>query len=126
MPGHPTENYKVGNTSPHLSWPFIKIVFSVQPWWIEACFILKGLVKVGLINWKVVSNGRVYLFRKPVKYFHCCSKTGSFLFCHSVVSACLPPQSLRNPLTYHVAMTSAEDVGRGKTCFGLACGIASG
>lgn len=83
-------------------------------------------MKVGFINWKVVSNGRVYLFRKPVKYLHCCCKTGSFLFCHSVVSACLPPRSLRNPLTCLVAMTSAEDVGRGKSCFGLACGSPQG
>lgn len=47
------------------------------------------------------------------------AKTGSFVMRHSVVSACLPSPSLRNLLTCPVAMTSAEDVGKGKSCFCL-------
>lgn len=47
------------------------------------------------------------------------AKTGSFFMRHSVVSACLPSPSLRNLLTCPVAMTSAEDVGKGKSHFCL-------
>lgn len=46
-----------------------------------------------------------------------CSYVCFFLFFRSsVVSACLPTPSLRNPLTCHAAMISAGDVGKGKSC----------
>lgn len=40
-----------------------------------------------------------------------------------MVSACLPSPSLRNLLTCPVATSSAEDVGKGKSCFGSAWGF---
>lgn len=53
-------------------------------------------------------------------------KTGSFLLYPSAVSACLPSLSSRTLLTCLVAMSSAEDVGKGKSCLVCPLWIASG
>lgn len=52
-----------------------------------------------------------------------CNEAFWYILCHSAVSAYLPSQSLRNLLTCLVAMSSAENVGKGKPYFLLPCGL---
>lgn len=78
------------------------------------------------ITEKIIFYGRLYLPRLTSKNFRILkNKTDciSFFLHHSVVSACLPSPSSRNPLTCPVATNSAEHAGRGKSYFGLACGF---
>lgn len=95
-------------------------MFSFQRLWNNAWLVLEGFLKqiLRIRNQKIIFYRRVFLFIY-LDWLETICTVFPRLLCHSVVSACLLSPSSKNLLICPVAMSSAEDVGRGKSLFGL-------